>query len=212
MKAVFILFSSICVSAWCVSAASFNEGVPTLNNHLATTVTLHRIVREIDPFRIIERFISDITLFPGRAFQQFLQFIRSILASIKSAIRLVFDSIDSIINNVFEQNNGTSSSTEDRHRRSPNETSPLPDVILNPLNDVRKILRQIENTTSAEIGTIVETIARTAWNFFTTEVLPWLHRILERLENSNVLPSSVQNLIQSLEAIYFLMRMAGYVS
>ena len=201
-----------------ISSAEFHyrrdrvAALPTLNNHLATTATLHRTVREIDPFKIVEQFISDIALFPGRAFQQFLHFIQSILASIRSAFRLVFDSIESVIDRVFERGNGTSPSTEERRRRSSNDSSPLPDLILNPLNNVRKILHQIESTTSAEIGTIVETIVRTAWNFFITEVLPSLHRILERLENSNVLPSSLQNLIQSLEAMYFLMRMAGYVS
>ncbi|KAK1122577.1 hypothetical protein K0M31_009022 [Melipona bicolor] len=210
MKAVFILFVSICIPPWCVSTASINEE-PALNNHLDTTVTLNRIARQIDPFRIVDQLVSDVIQLPGRAVEQILHIIQSIFASIRSAVQSLLDSIQSLINNLALEINGTSSNTGGRRRRS-DAASPLPDLLLNPLNNVRKMLSQLESTTTGEVDTIVNTAVQTALDFLSKQVIPLLHHILETLQNSNTLPSSVQSLIQSLEAVYFLLRMAGYVS
>lgn len=186
---------------------------PVSNNDLTTTATLQRIVRQIEPFSILDRFLSDIAYLPGRMFQRILQIIQSILHSVSSAIQSLLDNIDSIVGNLMtDQNNRTTASPNQRRRRSADLISPLPDLIRNSLKDFQNILYQIENTTSSEIGTVMDTVAKIVWNFFNTEMLPWVHRILERLGNSSFLPSSLRNLMQTLEAMYTLLRMAGYVS
>ncbi|KOX79723.1 hypothetical protein WN51_11333 [Melipona quadrifasciata] len=143
---------------------------PALNNHLVTTGAPHRVERQADPFRFIDQLISDVIQLPGKAIEQILNIVRSIFSSIRSAVESLLNGVETLIDNLVEEVNGTNSNTGGRRRRSTDPAPSLPDLILNPFNNVRKMLSQVESTTGGEIETIMNVAVQTALNFLSTQI------------------------------------------
>lgn len=146
-----------------------------------------------------------------------VQFILSIIYKIKSTFLEWIGNIESFLENPLALFNNNRNSNQRRRRSSVSNglsdlISDLPNLLNLPVSYLQQTTSSIGDSIGKKIGSIVKAIINLVWNFINTRVLPWLSDKLNNLQQSNILPSFLNEAIGDANSIYSLLRLFSEIS
>ncbi|XP_043600443.1 uncharacterized protein LOC122575492 isoform X2 [Bombus pyrosoma] len=208
-----VLLLSMCFCALCAATPA----VSSLDQELVPSevaTKLQRFTRQSSPLNFIEQIASGLISIPTDLVANIVDFILSIIRKIKSTFLSWIENIESLLANLLDN----SQNSNQRRRRSnvsnglSDLISDLPNLLQLPVTYFQQATSSIGDSVGGQIEHIIKTIVKLIWNFVTTRILPWLHEVLNKMQESNVLPSFLNDAIVNANSLYSLLRLFTEIS
>jgi hypothetical protein len=173
---------------------------------------LHRINRQIDPLNFLGGVASNIINIPTKVVTNIMTFILSVISRIRSEFLSFLEYVESWVIALTPQID-SSENSDQRQRRSTVSNglsdliANLPNLLESPLSYFQEATSSAADTAGTQIDKVVRIVARLIWNFFTTKLLPWIHDVLKKLQQTNILPSFFNQAIENADSLYSFLQL-----
>ncbi|XP_073967995.1 uncharacterized protein isoform X2 [Bombus fervidus] len=203
---VLLLSMCFCALCWATPAVSSLDQGLVPSNEVATK--LQRITRQTTQPNLLEKVASALVSVPTNLITDIINFILSIINRIKSTLLTWIDNIENSLE-LFNNNQNPN-----RRRRRSNVSNSLSDLISDlpnllhlPMSYIQQVTSSVGDSVGGQVVNVLKTIAKLIWDFITTLLLPWLHDVLDKVKQSNILPTFINEAIGNADSVYSLLRL-----
>lgn len=175
---------------------------------------MQRVTRQTSSSSLFGQIASGLLSIPANLAADIVDLILSIIRRIRSVFLSWISNIESLFANLLNN----SQNPNQRRRRSTVSNglseliSNLPNLLQLPASYFQEATSSIGGSVAEQIVRIVKAIAKLIWNFVTEQLLPWLHDVFNKLQQSNILPSFLNEAIGGANTVYSLLRLFNEIT